>query len=29
MRNKIIQYLQDKKRVINVRSEKQWIELME
>lgn len=29
MRNKIIKYLQEEKRVINVRSEKQWIELME
>lgn len=29
MRNKIIQYLQEEKTVINVRSEKQWIELME
>lgn len=29
MRNKIIQYLQEEKRAINVRSDKQWIELME
>lgn len=29
MRNKIIQYLQEEKTVINVKSEEEWIELME